>query len=166
MDEHNPLNKMSEAFGTTFESEDNVEKIKNEIEIIDQKKNAIAEKDIASISLEDQKFLQDDLKTLIMISRTVLSRLEADIKIGTQARTYEVYARLLDAVTNQYKELRELNKTIVDIQLERNKLLEPQNNNINNNKISLTPEQLLNMVDKARESSSLNKIEATFTIQD
>jgi uncharacterized UBP type Zn finger protein len=158
----NPLNKMSEVFGTTF-SGDNIEEIKHEIEVIDEKKNIIANKDIKSITLEDQQFLQDELKTLIMVSRTVLGRLEADIKIGTAARVYEVYARLLDAVTNQYRELRELNKTIVDIQIDQGKL-----NNSNNigNKISLTADQLLNMVDKARARSDINKIDAVFKVEE
>jgi hypothetical protein len=158
-----PLNKMSEVFDTTF-SGDNIEEIKHEIEVIDEKKNAIANKDIKSITLEDQAFLQDELKTLIMISRTILSRLESDIKIGTPIRNYEVCAILLNAVTNQYKELRELNKAIADIQINQGRL---NNNNSNTgNKISLTADQLLNMVDKARARSDINKIEAVFKVEE
>jgi hypothetical protein len=56
-----------------------------------------------------------------------------------------------------------LNKNIFDAQFQVGAI---DIKNIGNNKISLSSEQLLDMINKASESSQMNAIEAEFTIDD
>ena len=69
---------------------------------------------------------------------------------------------MIQALTGAIKELRELNTTIVELKMKDNRL----DNNIANKKISLTANQLLDMIDKAKKSSQINAIEVDFTVDE
>lgn len=139
-----------------------VQEVGKNLEIIENKKNEIQTKVNAPLLFQDQEFIRTDLRTLIMSARTVMHKVEQDIKIGTDNRKIEVYAKLLEAIGKQYTSLIELNKSIFDAQVQTGSV---DITNIGNNKISLSSEQLLDMINKASQNSSINAIEAKFEIE-
>jgi hypothetical protein len=144
------------------EFEKNVEKVQTDLNLIETKKNEIAAKVQAPI-FQDQEFIQTELRTLIMSARTVFHKVEQDIKIGADNRKIEVYAKLLESIGKQYTSLIELNKHIFDARVQMGNV---DIENIGNNKISLSSEQLLDMINKAKEGSEMNKIDAHFEVED
>tara|TARA_R110001606_G_scaffold88448_6_gene199279 strand:- start:6703 stop:7212 length:510 start_codon:yes stop_codon:yes gene_type:complete len=92
-----------------------------------------AEKDIVSLAktstklsdattLEDKEYMELEIKTLISSAKFVMDKLEEDVKIGAKPRVYEVYATLTKAVLDSIKELRELNLSIENLKLSKEKL--------------------------------------------
>lgn len=158
MSDNESMDKLSNVFDTTFEQE-NVEK---QIQIINEKKQSLIKKTSEGVVLQNQKFLEVEIKSLIMSSRSVLQKLEDDIKVGTNPRSFEVYAKLLEAVLKQYQELRELNKLIYDVSKEERDI---NISKIGKKKISLDATQLLDLVDKAREKSLISRVDAKFEIE-
>lgn len=161
------FDKMANAFDanntiTSKDLDDKLEEVKNELELIQSKKSAILNQ---TETLPEQLFMLDELKTMILAARTTLEKLAADIKIGSPVRTHEVYAELLSSLIGAFKELRELGTAIVNIKLKTTGNGENDGEeSINNKKISLTSNQLLDMIEAAKSSSELNRIDAHFEI--
>lgn len=159
---------LDDAFDTNFDKENSlveaerreVQELKDEMDAIEERKNKIK----GSLQIEDSGYLNKEIKECIRSARSVLNRLDMDIKVGSQARMYEVYAALMNSITLQFKELRQLNEAIVKINIKQNKA--NVNNLQGNEKISLTANQLLDMVKAASDKSELNKIDANFEIED
>lgn len=165
MSDNGSLDKLSSAFDATFEADDAaaIAEIKGELDLIEEKKQKLVEQS-QDLMLMDQDYIRDGLKTLIIGSANVIDKLQCDIKIGTAPRVYEVYARLIDSATAQYRELRELNRDIATVSIEKGKF------NVGNmgsgDAISLKPEQLIDLIESAKEQSQVNKIDADFKIED
>jgi len=142
-----------------------ISEVDKDMSLIETKKSEIELKVKSPTSLlQDQEFLRTELRSLIMSARTVMYKVEQDIKIGTDNRKIEVYSGLIEAIGKQYTSLLELNKTIFNAQVEVGAV---DIKNIGaNNKISLSSEQLLDMINKASEGSQMNAIEATFEVED
>lgn len=141
-----------------------IKEVDKDINVIEIKKNEIVTKVKTTPTLyQDQDFIRTELKTLIMSSRTVMYKVEQDIKIGADARKIEVYAKLLEAVGKQYQSLMELDKNIFEAQVRTNSF---DISNLGNNRISLSSEQLLDMINKASSESQMNAIDAHFEIKD
>ena len=154
---------LSSAFNVE-EFDDKIDSINNDMATIENKKNELVEKVKTPIVFQDQEFIQSELRSLIMSARTVMYKVEQDIKIGADNRKIEVYAKLVESIGKQYQSLLELNKSIFDAQVQTGQI------NIEdigeNNKISLSSDQLLGMIQKASESSALNKIDAVFSVDE
>lgn len=162
------FNGINKKLNTSFELEKEDQDIinilvdlKKEIDSFQDKKKSLVDSNNAMV-LADQEYMRNQLKTIIINTNTVINKLENEIKIGTHPRTHEVYGKLIQALTGAIKELRELNTTIVELKMKDNRL----DNNIANKKISLTANQLLDMIDKAKKSSQINAIEADFTVDE
>ena len=160
---------LTSAFDTSFQMEDKdveelVNKTEKQIKLIEEKKvELISNKN--ELVLKDQSFLEKELKTLIINTRTMLSRLESEIKIGTKSGYWDSYARMASTVSNQLKELRELNTSVVQIELEKHRM----GKDINNDKratIVLDANALMEYVANVEKNSQMNKIDATFTIEE
>jgi hypothetical protein len=156
------LDKMFNLSGTNDTELDGLEAINKELQTIEEKKLQL-QANAQDIMLIDQQFLVDEMKTLIMGARTVMRKLETDLKIGASPRQFEVYAELMNAVGNQYKSLLDLNKIVLDAKIKTNQM-NLQNNQ--NNKVEMTSEQLLDLIDNARKNSQMNDIHADFSILD
>jgi len=156
---------LSSAFNVENEEEfvHAVEEVQQDMEMIEAKKNEIAQKINFPVMFEDQGFIQRELKSLIMSARTVMTKVEQDIKIGCPPRQVEVYAKLVESIGKQYTSLLDLNKTVFEAAVEAKQV---DINNIGNNKISLTSEQLLDMINGAKENSQMNAIDADFEVED
>lgn len=136
--------------------------VDKDITEIEKKKNEITTKAQTNpLVFQDQEFIREDIRTLIMSARTVMYKVEQDIKIGTDNRKIEVYAKLVEAIGKQYQSLIELNKNIFDAQVQTGSF---DIKNIGSNKIFLSSEQLYDMINTAREGSQMNAIEAKFEI--
>ena len=141
-----------------------IKDVDRDMSIIETKKTAIETiSKLPTALFQDQEFIRTELRSLIMSARTVMYKVEQDIKIGTDNRKIEVYATLIEAIGKQYNSLLELNKTIFEAQVKTGTV---DIKNIGDNKISLSSEQLLDMINKANEGSQMNAIEAKFEIED
>lgn len=143
--------------------DDKVEEVQEEMNLIETKKKEIETKVKNPLVFQDQEFIRNDLRSLIMSARTIMYKVEQDIKIGADARKVEVYAKLVESIGKQYQALLELNKSIFDAEVQSGRI---DIENIGDNKISLSSEQLLNMINKASAGSQMNAIEADFEIND
>jgi len=137
--------------------------VKKDMELIEAKKNSLVKKVESKSVFQDQDFIQSELRSLIMSARTVMYKVEQDIKIGVDSRKIEVYAKLVEAIGKQYQSLIELNKSIFEAKVQTGQV---DITNIGNNKISLTSEQIVDMIDDARKNSQMNAIETEFEIDD
>jgi hypothetical protein len=144
--------------------------VENALDSFNNKKTVMVEKSRnGTYTLEDEEYLRFELKTLIQGSRMIMDKLEKDIKIGSQPRVYEVYSALLKTTIDGLKELRELNKTVTDLEIESDKpKASSDGKTINNttNNVILTGKDLLTMIRSAKEENQLNTIEATFEFGD
>lgn len=162
---------LDEAFDTEFE-EDTI--FTDSIPEDDKVTTAIAVREPVQLpekvvtdddkTLRDTDYVAHEIKCLIQSSKSVLDRLDSDIQIGSQPRMYEVYSQLTNSITAQLKELRQLGESVAKIKIDQGK--QKLEDIGNNDKIQLTSEQLLDMLDKAKERSEINEIEADFDIQD
>lgn len=144
--------------------------VENTLDSFNSKKTAMVEKaKNGTYTLEDEEYLRFELKTLIQGSRMIMDKLERDIKIGSQPRVYEVYSALLKTTIDGLKELRELNKTVTDLEIESDKpRISGDGKTINNttNNVILTGKDLLSMIRLAKEENQLNTIDAKFDFGD
>ena len=161
---------LTSAFNTSFQMEDKdvealVNQTEKQVEMINEKKNELINGCKTEVMFKDQTFLEDELKSLIMSTRSMLARLEAEIKIGSKSGYYDSFARLATAVGSHIKELRELNVAVVNIEMEKKRV----GDNINNTRkanIILDANSLWELVNKAKSDSQINKIDASFTIEE
>jgi len=160
------LDNLNKKLNAEFVEE--TKKVENEIEAIETKKNEIVKRventAISPITFEDQKYLLDEIRDLICSTTRILEKLEQDIKIGSPPRMYEVYSALTNAKVNQLRELRELNKMILDMQIFQNVPEEKGKGTVGRDEVKMTALDLLKIVKAAQKSSSMNAIEADFKI--
>jgi len=154
---------LTSAFNLDENFEKEISEFKDEISVIEIKKTDIVNRVNSQLVFQDQEFIQTELRSLIMSARTIMYKVEQDIKIGADSRKIEVYAKLVEAIGKQYTSLMELNKQIFDAQFQKG---EVDINNIGDNKISLSSEQLLDMIKSASKNSQMNEIDAKFEIKD
>jgi len=160
---------LTSAFDTSFKMKDEdaeelIEKTEKQIKLIEEKKNDLV-LNKRELVLKDQSFLEKELKSLIISTRTMLSKLECEIKVGTKSGYWDSYARLASTVAGQLKELRELNTSVVQLELEKHKL----GRDINSDKratIVLDANSLADYVNSIEKNSQISKVDATFTIEE
>lgn len=156
--------KLSDALEVDFESKEILNKA-NEIQ--DHKKKIVAVMDKDEWSINDKIYMESEIKETICGLDDVMRLLRDDIKIGTKPRTHEVYASLAKIKIDAIKELRELNKNVVEMKLVKAKAAGTSSNkNIMVNNYNMNSNDLLDMVIKAKKNNSLNNIEAKFQIDE
>ena len=112
------------------------------------------------LTFEDKEYLQKEIKGLIKGGKTVLEILEKDLKIGTKSGMFEAYAKLLDSVTTSLKELRILNKMILDVEFLTN--ADTDSKGSTTLQIQMTGRELIDMINSAKENSQINALSADF----
>ena len=165
IDEH-----IKEEFSSVIDDEDLklksvdvVENIQREVININTRKDEI-ENALTTARIKDSNFLEKEIKGLILSSKNVLETLEKDIKIGAAPRMYEVYATLLNAITGQYKELRNLNESIAKFVIENKK--QNLDEVKEDHKMMMNSNDALDLYMAAKEASQMDSIEADFDIVD
>jgi hypothetical protein len=153
---------LSNALNTSFSADDSFQEVQKAMIDIENRKQIILSKinDKKNEIFRDENYLEFELKTLILESRSVLQKLSSDIKIGSEARMYEVYAKLLEAITKQYTEIREINRMIFDM----NKDTE-EGSKSKAPKFEFDSNQLLDFVDKVRKNNLMNDIKVDFKVE-
>jgi len=119
---------------------------------------------LSTANIRDSEFLEREIKSVLLSSKRVLGTLEKDIKIGAAPRMYEVYATLLGAITNQHKELRNLNESVAKFIIENKKqnLEEVKEDH----KMMLSSNDVLDMFINAKNDSNMGAIDADFDVMD
>jgi len=159
------FDKISAKLQTTF-VEDTSAAV-DQLQTIDQRREEIKQqlqKNVTEkneLALIDQEYLLTEIKLLIQSTLSVLERLDQDIKVGTEARKYEVFAALTNAVTAQLKELRELNKMIADMEIFKNPSAGKPQTNVN---VEMNGKDLLDWLDKVRSEREIDRIVPEFNI--
>ncbi|HON84051.1 MAG TPA: hypothetical protein PLI22_07980 [Caldisericia bacterium] len=160
--------KLNKLFNTESGFDESIKEVNNELQTVEQKKNEIKEivqkKNEVGFTIEDQGFLIEEVKGLMKLTDSVMVKLEKDIKIGSSASMYEVFSLLANSKVNQLRELRELYKTIMEMSIFGDE--ESNNKSKNNEDVSMTATDLLKIIKEAQKSSSLNAIEASFSVVD
>lgn len=158
------FDKIGDALGTSFDGEEIIESVNK---VIERKKDIESSTD--ELKLGDAEYMKAEITSCIASLETVMNTLEQDLKIGSQPRMYEVYATMANTKMSSVKELRELNKVILDLKL---KLREPTSKGGSNGPKNLTVnnyishKDLLGMMTDAKKNNSLNKVSADFKIVD
>jgi len=157
---------VNELFGTTYDeatAEKAVVKIEKEITSIVDKKEEIKNN---LVTMQDTPYIRQEIMSLVQSSTMIVGKLETDLKVGSPARMYEVYATLLNSVTNALKELRQLNLDVANLEVDQTKKMTIEDVKGPDDKISLSAGDLLKMVKAAGENSEISQIDADFKIED
>jgi hypothetical protein len=170
------MDPISQALNTTFESEivtanSEIDKINSELAALEKKKEKLKTK---AFSLEDKEYLEFELKSLIASNQNIKSRLEDELmKQGTKASMFEVYTLVCNTIQNALRELRQLNRDIVDIAIaERRMTVRETEVGVSKNQITgpvtvnnsyiLNSNDIDKMIREAQQNSQLNTIEVDF----
>jgi len=168
------MDLISEALNTSFkpeESELNIPNINNEIQALEKTKEKAKKK---AFSLEDKEYLEFELKSLIASNQNIKTRLEDELmKQGTKASMFEVYTLVCNTIQNALRELRQLNRDIVDISIaERRMTVRETETGVTKNQITgpvtvnnsyiLNSNDIDKMIREAQQNSQLNAIEVNF----
>jgi len=159
------MEKISEVLNTTFEQDMAV--ANKQLEIIAAKKSIVAKKEAeGSIILDDQEEIKNGLRSVISNLEQVMQKLQDDIKIGSKTFSHQVYSQCASVLVESYRELAEINKNIFDCRFKVQTMKDKATPNAksNDDSLTLTHEQVISMIDKARQSSSVNAIDATFKV--
>lgn len=153
-------NEFSEILGSK-ETNSLIKSIGSELTSLSEKTEQISNS-LTTARIQDEDFLNREIKSVMLSSRRVLEIVEKNIKIGSSPRDVEVYATLLNAITGQFKELRNLNESMAKFVLENKKqnLEEVKEDH----KMILSSNDALNMLMNARTNSKTNAIDADFDI--
>ena len=157
--------KISESLNTTFVTSGDAEfaELEKDLVAFEAKKHELQEfvAKRKELTLEDAGYLQLEHKTLYQNARLVLDKLQTEIKQGSSPRMYEVYAQLMSTAMTGLKELRELNKLILEIARHNNSINEVKNPSTVNVFVG-NSKDMLEMVKRAKEANSLNAVDGTF----
>lgn len=159
------------VLNTDYNVDKELEKLETQSKKLVERKSQSKENKDLEATIEDKEYLEFELKLLIQNTNRIMEVLEQDIKIGTKPRYHEVYATLVKTVLDGLKELRELNVSIEQLKLQREKLEVRKkeggtSSNYQQVNFHLSGSDLYNMFEKAKAESELNKIEADFKITD
>ncbi len=165
---------LDDALNTDYDVDKEIDNISERSELLNKTKTEVSKNTDNSLdaTIEDKEYIAMELKMIIQNSRNILDVLEQDIKIGTQPRYHEVYATLTKSIIDGLKELRELNQTVVQLRLQKEKIelkriSSSQNNNLQIGtqvNMNLTGKDLFKMIESAKTNSSLNAIDVDFEL--
>jgi hypothetical protein len=157
--------KISEKFGSVFNS--SPQDIENKLVEIKNRKTELVEAATTQpkelIALKDQRYLSEELYSLISDTKEIMTILKESIKQGTRATLFEAYSKLANSVTEQLKELRELNKVIADIEMF--KIAPTQQAQVAIN-VTMSGTDMLEKLLEARKNAEINSIEVDFEVEE
>lgn len=191
------FDKIANKFDTSFEKKiesaavtnsmahQKLENTKNELAVVDQEKNELSQKigeisNLPSVDVKDREFIESKCKKMIDRCEKIMDHLDNDIgeegqsiPLAQRPRFYEAYATMVNAISIQVRELRELNKMVMGIEMVNNeqlaKQIEQEQNEqrkVKEKSVSLTMTELAEFIKKADTNNQLNAVDATFEILD
>jgi len=123
--------------------------------------------------LRNQEYIEYELKELINSAKAIRDKLEQEVKIGADNRTYEVYATLINAIGQQIRELLNMSVALDKAKIDRAKIkvskakikkIEDYTKMGEKEAIPMTSSQLLDIIQKATEQSQLKDISTEFEV--
>jgi hypothetical protein len=160
--------KLDDVFNTEFENDGG--NISSTIEKYEEAKNDLVKKTqnkmVDDFTMEDKEYISFELKSLISNGIYVLEKLNEEIKTGVKPSYYDAYFNGVNSLREIMKELRELNKAVVDATATKYKMegKSKEAGNLTVNNFNLTGKQLLMKLNDAQKQSSLKEIKAEFQI--
>jgi len=168
---------ISDALDTKFESEisnsnSEIDKINKELLSLEKQRDKLKSK---AFSLEDKDYLEFELKSLISSNQNIKARLEDELmKQGTKASMFEVYTLVCNTIQNALRELRQLNRDIVDVAIAERRMTVRETEvgvtksqigpiTVNNSYI-MNSNDIDKMIREAQQNSQLNSIEVDFAV--
>lgn len=160
---------LNEAFNTNFDPNqsiaNNMMQYKKDFE---EKKNDLVERVQATneLTLRDAELIRSEIHEMIASSKVILERLEETLQIGAPPRAFEVYATLMNSRLSGLKELRDLNKSEIDVRVINNKEGSTNGAVTNNNTLvmMLDGKQLDEMIKRVDSTNSMNDISTEFEV--
>ena len=153
------FSKLSQSLDTSFV--DQTSAIKNEVQEFTNETKELA--NVSINTLEDKQYIQDGIKKTLEMGTSVLEKLKSDIKVGSNPRMYEVFSKMMDSMNRGFQELRDLNKTVVDLQIFNDGPIENAPAKV---EIKMTGKELLDFIEKTKKESELNRVDADFEVED
>jgi len=156
------FDKLADSLGIPpEETEDVPTEVKKELEIIENKTVALQENINKNVILiKDQEYIDFELKDLIAKSNTVLENITSELKIGSTARMYEVFAMVISAKRELLKELIIFNKMLLDMTM----FAPDDDKEKDGTDYNLTSDQLLNLITSAQKNSEVKEINVEFDL--
>jgi hypothetical protein len=172
----NSMDKIANKFDTTFD-----QKMNEAVAVIQTEKSQLTEEVKSALSapiveIKDRQYLEDKIKGLIDRTSHVLDLMDEEFVMSggippqAKAFMYKTYADVVNAISIQVRELRELSKmcmgldminTEQTIKANEEKQIEEK---AKQKKFLLSGEDLANLVDAARATSQMQAIKAEFHI--
>src|SRR5271157_2860064 len=170
-----PFDKLASKFDTTFSKkiEDAVVAVQNEKQELTEQVNTTLTLPI--VELKDRKYLEDRIKGLIDRTTNILDGIDRELSAGgmvpqAKAFMFKVYADVANAMSIQLRELRELAKTTMGLDMVNSESYMKANeakqieDGIKKKKFLMSGEDISNLIDAARNTSQMRGIKAEFKI--
>lgn len=156
---------LDEILGTKFEEAPTTEESTDLVARTELVEMAKKDKSIE----EEREFLAGKIAELMAEAKDVAKVLKSDIKIGTKASMYEVYSTLSNTILECIKEMNKLTMNKEKLKLERekfeHKVSKSNQPNVNvKASLNLSSADLFKMMEEAKKGSSLNSIDADYTV--
>lgn len=117
-----------------------------------------------NFEIVDAAYIANELKDLICKTKKVQTVLISEIKKGTEPRMYEVYSDIANSIATAVEKLTNLNKEVVAAKSLKLKKKLIDIDSPKHQGITMTPQQLAEMINAAKESTQLKEIDAKFVI--
>lgn len=154
------FDEISKKLNTTFE---NGEEISTDIQKFEKDKTDLVERAKKEEVIEDQFFIQNEIKTVINNGKNVLQKIDDSLKVGSQPRMFEVYATVMNSLISSLKELKDLNYLVEN---KRDMQSDTGGRKQTNIYMNMTGKEVLDMINNASKENELKEISADFTIDD
>lgn len=159
------FDKLADLADTEYETEigKSISAANEQMQLVDQQKQEITKKlDSKQLVLKDQEYIDLELKTLIQTTVTVLNKLAEDIRIGSHARQFEVYATLANSLKDQIRELRDMNRMLAEMEMFQS----PEEKDKSTVNINMTGKEMIEMYRELQKNIEINRVDAEFEIED
>jgi hypothetical protein len=160
------FDKMSESLGSSFVGEEIEQDVSTEMNTsltsINNLKKDIVSADLDTYTLEDAEYMEQQIKKSLDGLESVANRLEQEIKVGSKAGMYEVYATLSNSRMSAIKELREMRNIILNIKMKLREQQAPKNVTVN--QTFMSSKDVDNLIKNAVRDNNMKKIKADFRI--
>jgi len=161
-DDKESFDKLDKKFNTDFDDgniAEHVENIENRVGDLKAKKELMSV-DTTEI-MENQNYIEMEMKMLIEETQSVMKKLRDEIKRGSTLRAFEAYSQLSSSLMMQLRELRVMSRGITDLRRMKNNGDERGVTNLN---IKMTGKEFFKMMKNIKEQNETSRVDADFDV--